>query len=93
MDEATGESGGNEPGAPDTWNFSIDVAKSWEAAFFEKETPRTRKVALRSAMTFSPGRRGVFPRSSAAASAGRKAPAHSTFPGSTKLILSAPSIC
>ena len=60
MDEATGESGGNEPGAPDTWNFSIDVAKSWEAAFFEKETPRTRKVALRSAMTFSPGRRGVF---------------------------------
>jgi NAD dependent epimerase/dehydratase family enzyme len=28
MDEATGELGGNEPGAPDTWNFSIDVAKA-----------------------------------------------------------------
>jgi NAD dependent epimerase/dehydratase family enzyme len=27
MDEATGELGGNEPGAPDTWNFSIQVAK------------------------------------------------------------------
>jgi hypothetical protein len=30
------------------------VAKDWEAAFFETETPRTRKVALRSAITFSP---------------------------------------
>ncbi len=60
MDEATGEFGGNEPGAPDTWNFSIHVAKDWEAAFFETPTPRTRKVALRSAMTFSPDRGGVF---------------------------------
>jgi uncharacterized protein (TIGR01777 family) len=60
MDEATGEYGGNEPGAPDTWNFSIAVAKGWEEAFFETPTPRTRKVALRSAMTFSPDRGGVF---------------------------------
>jgi uncharacterized protein (TIGR01777 family) len=60
MDEATGELGGNEPGAPDTWNFSIEVAKSWEQAFFSTATPRTRKVAIRSAMTFSPDRGGVF---------------------------------
>lgn len=60
MDEATGELGGNEPGAPDTWNFSIDVARAWEAAFFATPTPRTRKVALRSAMTMSPDRGGVF---------------------------------
>ncbi len=60
MDEATGELGGSEPGAPDTWNFSIDVAKSWERAFFETELPATRKVAIRSAMTFSPDRGGVF---------------------------------
>jgi len=60
MDEATGELGGNEPGAPDTWNFSIDVAMAWEAAFFERPTPRTRKIAMRSAMTFSPDRDGVF---------------------------------
>ena len=60
MDERTGEFGGNEPGAPDTWNFSIEVARDWETAFFERETPRTRKVALRSAMTFSPDRGGVF---------------------------------
>jgi uncharacterized protein len=60
MDEATGELGGGEAGAPDTWNFSIDVAKRWEAAFFETPTPRTRKVAMRSAITFSPDRGGIF---------------------------------
>jgi NAD dependent epimerase/dehydratase family enzyme len=31
-DEATGIVGGAEPNAPDTWRFSIDVAKAWEAA-------------------------------------------------------------
>ncbi|WP_263365113.1 TIGR01777 family oxidoreductase [Edaphobacter bradus] len=60
MDETTGELGGGEPGAPDTWRFSIEVAKGWEEAFFAIATPRTRKVALRSAMTFSPDRGGVF---------------------------------
>ena len=60
MDEATGDLGGGEPGAPDTWNFSIRVAKTWEKAFFSEETPGTRQVALRSAMTFSPDRDGVF---------------------------------
>jgi len=60
MDEATGELGGNEPGAPDTWNFSISVAKAWEEAFFSTPTTRTRKLALRSAMTFSPDAGGVF---------------------------------
>jgi len=60
MDETSGELGGNEPGAPDTWNFSIEVAKGWEEAFFSVPTPRTRKIATRSAMTFSPDRGGVF---------------------------------
>jgi uncharacterized protein (TIGR01777 family) len=60
MDESTGELGGGEPGAPDTWNFSIEVAKSWEQAFFASPTPFTRKIAIRSAMTFSPDRGGVF---------------------------------
>jgi uncharacterized protein (TIGR01777 family) len=59
MDEATGELGGNEwmtprRRAPKSWNFSIRVAKDWEAAFFAAPTPRTRKVAMRSAITFSP---------------------------------------
>src|SRR5664279_4810673 len=38
MSEADGELGGNEPGAPDTWNFSIDMAKGWEEAFFSAAT-------------------------------------------------------
>jgi uncharacterized protein (TIGR01777 family) len=53
MDEATGELGGNEPGAPRKWNFSIRVAQDWETSFFATPTPRTRKVALRSAIVFS----------------------------------------
>jgi uncharacterized protein len=60
MDEATGELGGGEPGAPDTWNFSVDVAKSWEQEFFAAGTPHTRKIALRSAMVMSPDRGGIF---------------------------------
>jgi hypothetical protein len=60
MDEATGELGGNEPGAPDTWKFSIRVAKGWEQAFFAGSLPHTRKVAMRSAITFSPDRGGAF---------------------------------
>lgn len=54
MDEATGELGGNEQGVPRSWNFSIRVARDWEAVFFSASTARTRKVALRSAITLSP---------------------------------------
>jgi uncharacterized protein (TIGR01777 family) len=54
MDENTGELGGNEKGVPETWNFSIQVAKDWETTFFKADTPRTRKIAMRSAITFSP---------------------------------------
>ena len=60
MDEQTGEIGGNEPDAPAKWKFSIDVATNWEEAFFEAETPNTRKLALRSAMIMSPDRGGIF---------------------------------
>lgn len=59
-DEATGILGGNEPNAPDTWRFSIDVATSWEKAFDAAHAPHTRKVAMRSAMSMSPDRGGVF---------------------------------
>lgn len=60
MDELTGELGRNEPGAPSTWRFSIDVAKRWEETFFAASTATTRKIALRSAMTMSPDRGGIF---------------------------------
>jgi len=60
MDDIDGEIGGTEPGIPSTWRFSYDVATSWERAFFEANTPRTRKIALRSAVTMSPDRGGAF---------------------------------
>ncbi|HXO87962.1 MAG TPA: TIGR01777 family oxidoreductase [Candidatus Acidoferrales bacterium] len=60
MDETTGEIGGKEPNAPSTWRFSIEVATSWEDAFFSSLTPATRKIALRSAMVMSPDRGGIF---------------------------------
>ncbi|MFE6739179.1 TIGR01777 family oxidoreductase [Streptomyces tubercidicus] len=59
-DEATGEIGGAEPGVPDYWAFSVEIAKEWERAQERADTPDTRKVALRSAMVMSPDRGGVF---------------------------------
>ncbi|MGA7631106.1 MAG: hypothetical protein WCB11_10085 [Terriglobales bacterium] len=52
--------GGVEPNAPAKWGFSIDVATSWEKAFFDAILPNTRKIALRSAVIMSPDRGGVF---------------------------------
>jgi uncharacterized protein (TIGR01777 family) len=59
-DEYTGVIGGSEPDAPASWRFSIDVARAWEAAFDEVRPVHTRKVLLRSAMTLSPDRGGIF---------------------------------
>lgn len=59
-DEYTGIIGGCEKHAPDTWRFSIDVARSWEGEFALVHTPKTRKVVLRSAMTMSCDKNGIF---------------------------------
>lgn len=59
-DEATGILGGSELAAPDTWRFSIEVARAWEEALAQARTPHTRKVAMRSALTLSPDRGGIF---------------------------------
>jgi len=59
-DEATGVIGGHEPGVPDYWEYSVRIARHWEAAQLEATLPRTRRVALRSAMVMSPDRGGVF---------------------------------
>ena len=40
--------------------FSVKVAEAWERAFEEAHVPRTRKVALRSAMVFGLGDGGVY---------------------------------
>jgi uncharacterized protein (TIGR01777 family) len=70
MDEATGEIGGNEwignetifgrRRAPRKWNWTIQLVKDWEAAFFDTPTPRTRKVAMRTSLVFSPAPGSVF---------------------------------
>jgi uncharacterized protein (TIGR01777 family) len=36
-------------------DFSVQVCKKWEVSFFEQETPFTRKVALRTAITLGNG--------------------------------------
>jgi uncharacterized protein (TIGR01777 family) len=59
-DELTGVIGGDEPGVPDYWAYSVEIARNWELAQRQARTPHTRKVALRSAMVMSPDRGGVF---------------------------------
>src|SRR5690349_3121654 len=59
-DEHTGILGGGEANAPETWRFSIEVARAWERELAEAATGGTRKVALRSAMTLSRDAGGVF---------------------------------
>lgn len=56
--EETGEIGGC-PEAKDI--FSVHIATEWERVFNEANTPRTRKVALRSAMVLGHGKNSVFP--------------------------------
>lgn len=59
-DEFTGILGGNEPGVPETWRFSIEVATQWERAAEEAKPAGIRLVQLRSAMVMSPDAGGVF---------------------------------
>ena len=58
-DEA-GLIGGWEPGVPGYWGYSVDIATAWERELEEAPAPRTRKVAMRSAMVMSPDHGGVF---------------------------------
>jgi len=59
-DEATGIPGGDEPNAPDTWRFSIDVARSWEATAVAVAPATTRLVLMRTAMVMGPEPGGAF---------------------------------
>jgi uncharacterized protein (TIGR01777 family) len=52
QDEETGEIG---------YGFSIEVCKQWEQAFFETDTPHTRKVALRTSIVLGRNQ-GALPR-------------------------------
>jgi uncharacterized protein (TIGR01777 family) len=49
---------------PEPWSsrrgFTPRVVRDWEAAFFRADTPRTRKIALRSAVVLSPTSGSAF---------------------------------
>ena len=59
-DEATGQIGGSEPDVPEYWGFSIEIAKAWEDELAKAQTPKTRKVAMRTAMVMSPDKGSIF---------------------------------
>jgi uncharacterized protein len=58
MDEATGEIGATPDGKD---AFSVEVARAWERALDDADTPATRKIALRTAMVLGTGGNSVFP--------------------------------
>ena len=60
MDEASGEIGGLEPDAHPSWQFSVEVARQWEQSLFSSHTPKTRKIAMRTAMVMSSRQGGIF---------------------------------
>ncbi len=59
-DEANGVIGGEEPDVPLYWEYSVRIARHWEAAQAEAAVPGTRRVALRTALVMTPDRGGVF---------------------------------
>lgn len=61
LDQPMSENGaiGATPAAKDA--FSVEVAREWERVLAEAKTPRTRKVALRTAMVLGLGKNSVFP--------------------------------
>ncbi|HEX5217579.1 MAG TPA: DUF1731 domain-containing protein [Vicinamibacterales bacterium] len=59
-DEIHGVLGGQEPRAPETWRFSIDVATSWERAFGALTLPSTRRLLLRTAIVMHTLPGGAF---------------------------------
>lgn len=60
MDESTGEFGGAEPDAPRKWDYSVKVARDWEAACLEGQLPATRRLVLRTSILLNPDRGSVF---------------------------------
>jgi uncharacterized protein (TIGR01777 family) len=59
-DERTGIIGGREEGVPPHWARSVEIATRWEETLFAAPTPATRRVALRSSLTLSPDKGGIF---------------------------------
>ncbi len=58
--DESGTIGGAEPGVPAYWARSVRIAREWEAAQQAADTPLTRKVALRTALSAGTTPGGVF---------------------------------
>jgi uncharacterized protein (TIGR01777 family) len=58
--DESGELGGAEPDVPGYWAYSVRIAREWEAAQADADTPRTRRVALRTAIAMSTTPGGPF---------------------------------
>ena len=59
-DEHTGIIGGKESDVPDYWGYSVEIAQAWEKTQQQANTPKTRKVAMRTAMVMTPDKEGIF---------------------------------
>lgn len=59
-DEGSGRIGGGEAGVPRYWDYSVEIARRWEAEQERADTPDTRKVALRTAIVMSAAAGGAF---------------------------------
>lgn len=57
--DENGEMGGNESHVPLYWEYSVRIARNWEAAQAEADV-RTRRVALRTSLVMSPDRGSIF---------------------------------
>lgn len=55
-----GELGGEEPHVPLYWEYSVRIARNWEAAQQAADVPTTRRVALRTALVMSADRGSIF---------------------------------
>lgn len=58
--ESSGVIGGEEPHVPLYWEYSVRIARRWEATQQEATLPETRRVALRTALVMGPEQGGVF---------------------------------
>ena len=58
--EANGVFGGHEPNVPAYWGHSVSIARAWELALAQSDTPQTRKVAMRLGFAMSGDAGGIF---------------------------------
>jgi len=59
-DEITGKIGGDESDLPDSWRFSLEVARAWEVEVDRFELPKTRTIKLRTSVVMSPEPNGAL---------------------------------